>query len=809
MASEELTGSRTKASSHVRESELSADDERVRSRARVEELFAALGLTEPARNAELASEVVRGVETRGPLSPAEAVREAQARVALFETALFGERAKDVQPIWWRSFIEAHPGAFLGGLDEARDAVARFGDPFEGVAPRALRFGSPMDVDGTIPRWARFMAFPAALTLGAAALVFRGFLVPRTDPLAVVFLGLFTLLFGLTAMGFTTALIGFVAGFKQPKVARSEGPLPRTCVLVPIYNEDAEQVFAGVLAMRESVLRTGFGENFEIIVLSDTRNVLTAADEERAFRRAAAAGDGRLPIFYRRRTKNERQKAGNLAEFFERYGDRYRYAIVLDADSLMRGETWVEMVRRMEAAPNVALMQAPLMLHKGQSLFSRQQQLVASVCGPLFMRGLSVWAGNTGNYYGHNAIMRVGAFVEHCALPILRGEPPLGGHILSHDFVEAALLCRAGFDVQIAHDLTGSWEEMPQALHDYVARDRRWCQGNLQHLKLALSTGFRPMSRLHMLVGAFAFLASPIWLVFVIVSVALALRFPEGILESERAVPVLITTLVLLFLPRFLGLLETMRNADKRRAHGGAWGLSMSITVDTIVGILLAPIMMIHHTQIVASIVGGRAVRWAGQNRGARSELVAIMRSELFTTCLGVAAAVGAYFLPVNVALWLVPLVVPWLLSIPLALALSSSAVGGLARNLGVFLVASETEPDELAHRVEDFRALTCPDDTARFRDVVLDPVLNRAHLAMLLKAREASPLDAPPKDIPDELRERAARGGPTSLSAREQSALLNDPDSLTWLHSTAWQFWPVETWGLSRLGPQLPPPARE
>jgi membrane glycosyltransferase len=153
--------------------------------------------------------------------------------------------------------------------------------------------------------------------------------------------------------------------------------------------------------------------------------------------------------------------------------------------------------------------------------------------------------------------------------------------------------------------------------------------------------------------------------------------------------------------------------------------------------------------------------------------------------------------------------VPWLLSIPLALALSSSAVGGLARNLGVFLVASETEPDELAHRVEDFRALTCPDDTARFRDVVLDPVLNRAHLAMLLKAREASPLDAPPKDIPDELRERAARGGPTSLSAREQSALLNDPDSLTWLHSTAWQFWPVETWGLSRLGPQLPPPARE
>jgi membrane glycosyltransferase len=822
MAGEELTGSRAGATSHVRTSEPSLADERLRCQARVEEYLAALGLTEEARNAALARDIVQAVESssRGLPNPSEAVAEAQRRVAAFEFALFDTRANDVQPLWWRSFIEAHPNEFLGDVPAALRAVARFGDPFAGVAPRAMRFGDPMRVGAVVPRWLLILALPVALTFAALGTLVHGLGVPRGSPLAVVWVTCFAALFGLVSIGFTAALVGFVAGFRAPRVRRSEGPLPRTAVLIPVYNESAEQVFAAILAMRESLARTGAGDAFELVVLC-------AAEEERAFRRASAAGEG-PPLYYRRRTRNERQKAGNLAEFFERYGNRYTYAVVLDADSLMSGATMVEMVRRMEAEPNLALLQAPLLLHRAESLFARAQQFVASVVGPVFMRGLAVWAGEQGNYYGHNAVVRVQAFVSYCALPVLRGEPPFGGHILSHDFVEAALLCRAGYDVRIAHDLGGSYEELPQSLPDYVARDRRWCQGNLQHLRIALSPGFRPMSRLHMLVGAFAYLASPLWLLFVLLSLGLAQSAEQWLVRPSHALLLVSATATMLFLPRVFALVEVLRSGSARRGHGGVLSILASSGFETGLSVVLAPLMMLHHTRIVLSIVSGQAVRWAAQQRGARSERERVIRPELFATLLGALGASATLLAPSIPGPWLALLWGPWLLAVPIALTVSSASAGALCRRLGLLLVPSELAPDELSLRAEDYRVLTAADGSARFRDIVLDPVLNRAHQSALLAKgtpRRALASDGGvvrPSLAPNEpersaeldtergllraLCERAVRGGPTALSVGEQARLLADVESVATLHREAWRNWPVETWGLSRLAPQLPPP---
>jgi membrane glycosyltransferase len=475
--------------------------------------------------------------------------------------------------------------------------------------------------------------------------------------------------------------------------------------------------------------------------------------------------------------------------------------VLDADSLMRAETLVEMVRRMEAEPQLALLQAPLSVHGGTTLFARSLQLAHSLSGPLLTRGLASWADTEGNYYGHNAIVRVRAFLDCCALPVLAGEPPLGGHILSHDFVEAALLCRAGWHVRIAHDLDGSWEEMPATFAEYITRDRRWCQGNLQHLRVAMAEGLKPMSRVHMLVGASCYLAGSAWLAFLALGVVLAHGGQGATVSGPFAMLLTASPFVLLLGPRVLGVLSTLADGPRRVAHGGALRVIAGAVVELLFSATLAPLMMVHHVRIVMSILMGRSVRWATQQRrAATSALVATMRSELHSTLLG--AGSGAYlaYLGPSYALWLAPVWVPLLFAVPIALLASSARAGSMLGKLGLLAVPSETEPDELLLRAADLRSLTVGDGAARFRDLVLDPVLVAAHLARLPAAAEAEPSEALLR-----LRQRAIRTGPAALSPAERDTLASDAPTMRWLHREAWRHWPVESWQLAREQPQLPP----
>jgi membrane glycosyltransferase len=802
-------------SSHVRARSVDLPSRAAR---RVAEYLWTLGLSDPARISALAQQIA--AETRvddADEHASAAVRRAQARVETWRAAVFSTFVREPEPLWLRGFLAASPEVFLEEPALARAAVATFGDFESGRLPIGASFAEQRLVPASLPRWLRGLLAPLCLTasVSLALLIALG-----ADGLSAVELGwsaLFAFLFGLAGIGCFTALLGFpkrtplgfsesdfsesgVRGESALPAALAQEPLPRSALIMPIYHESAEQVFAAVAAMREELLACPGAEALEIFVLSDSRDPVLAAEEERAFRRVSASSGESIPVFYRRRALNQRQKAGNLMEFFERWGHRYEYVVVLDADSLMTGSTLMQLVSRMHASPRLALLQAPIALAGGETLFARALQFASSLCGALFTRGLSRWSGPTANYYGHNAVIRVQAFLECCALPRLKGQPPLGGHILSHDFVEAALLCRGGWDVRLAHDLSGSFEGLPPTLPQYVARDRRWCQGNLQHLRVAAATGLSPMSRLHLLLGVASYLAGPAWLSFLTLGVVLS-RSASTSAYVELGVWISGGTAALLLLPRLLGLVATLARRDLRRAHGGGLRLSLGVLFELILSAALAPLLMLHHTRIVLSILLGRAVGWGTQSRRATGSFGASLRSEGWTTLCGAALVAASWQWAPGLLAWLAPIWAPWLLAIPIVALSSSVRLGSFTRWLGLLLVPSETEPDPLLARAEELRAFTAGDQAARFRDLVLDPVLVAAHLARL-------PAPAPGEVTPSlaELRQRALRVGPAGLSETERQTLAKDADSIRWLHREAWCCWPIESWNLARERPQLPAP---
>ncbi|MBN8920328.1 MAG: glucans biosynthesis glucosyltransferase MdoH, partial [Rhizobiales bacterium] len=315
----------------------------------------------------------------------------------------------------------------------------------------------------------------------------------TIPEACV-LGLFVMLFAWIAFSLVNMSIGFLL-----TVARRDGGLhvdtqgappglaKRNAVLLPTYNEEPHRVMSRLQAIFESVQETARGAHFDFFVLSDTTNADIWLKEERTFLDLReAVGEGRL--YYRHRQRNIGRKSGNIAEWVTRFGGAYDHMVVLDADSLMTGDTLVRLAGAMEENPRVGLIQTLPILVNGTTVFARIQQFAGRLYGPLIARGIAWWHGSESNYWGHNAIIRVRAFADQAGLPLLGGPKPFGGHILSHDFVEAALMRRAGWGVHMAPGLGGSFEECPPSITDYAARDRRWCQGNLQHLGVLPARG---------------------------------------------------------------------------------------------------------------------------------------------------------------------------------------------------------------------------------------------------------------------------------------------------------------------------------
>jgi|HigsolmetaAR203D_1030402.scaffolds.fasta_scaffold00061_89 Membrane glycosyltransferase len=601
--------------------------------------------------------------------------------------------------------------------------------------------------------------PEARVIIARVLSVGGMLAITTygvrEMLAVVSVSDMTFLQGVMLAFFavTLAWIGFAAASAiaglliPPQKFPSASPADsRTALVMPIYNEDPSRTTAALQAMAEDLARIDAAQYFEIVILSDSTHADAWIAESLAVDRLRRALRDIMPVWYRRRWHNIGRKAGNVEEFVKRWGGRYDYMIVLDADSLMTAETLIELVRRMQADPQLGILQTVPLLIGSTSLFARLQQFAGRVYGALIARGVAAWSGDEGNYWGHNAIIRVAAFAQACGLPQLPGRRPFGGHVLSHDFVEAALIRRAGWKVRMATDLEGSWEESPPSLVDIAIRDRRWAQGNLQHTKIIGASGLKLTNRAHFLIGIMSYLSSPLWLMLLLVGFALTLQaslirpeyftsefqlFPNWpVFDAPRMTKLFIFTMIVLFTPKVLGWLRSLCVSHVRKGCGGVLGLTVSTVVETILSALYAPVMMLVQTQHVVSILTGRDSGWGPQRRHAA---LPAWREALSVhwphVAIGLSFSVIAYLLSPELLAWLSPTLAGLLLAIPLSRVSGSPHAGGLLARLGLLRTPEEHRLPTLMLRRDELvrESPALPRDALRF--IVRNRQAMLAHIA--------------------------------------------------------------------------------
>ena len=605
-----------------------------------------------------------------------------------------------------------------------------------------------------PWLARIFVFGVAwaLTAYGAWEMYHVVSVSRTTFLQYVLLVLFTVNFSWIALAFTSAILGFCALlFRLVKSPRAETLAQKTVVVMPIYNESTARTFAAVAAIRESIEATGLGAHFDYFIVSDTTNPDIWVAEERAFLalRQRLGPDAR--IYYRHRPKNHHRKAGNIADFVTRWGGHYEHMVVLDADSLMTGTCIVRLAAAMEADPDAGIIQSlPLIINRN-TFFARLQQFAARVYGPVIATGLAIWSGRDGNYWGHNAIIRTKAFADHCGLPDLKGKPPFGGHVLSHDFVEAALIRRAGWSVYMLPDLTGSYEESPPSLIDIATRDRRWCQGNLQHSRIIGARGLKLSTRQHFATGMMAYLASPFWLMQLVVGILIVLQVnyarPEYFTEEfrlfpvwprfdpERALNLFGLTMAILLAPKLFGLLLTLFDGKLRRACGGGIRLILSALLEILFSAFFAPIMMVIQSGSVFQILVGRDTGWNPQRRDDGSiPLKDIVRRHRAHTLLGLVAGLSAFMIATSLFAWMSPTIVGLLLAIPLSWASGNLALGLWFKRHKLLMTPEEGAPPAIALRANALQAEFSQagfDDADGLSTLHADPMLRATHEAML------------------------------------------------------------------------------
>jgi membrane glycosyltransferase len=556
----------------------------------------------------------------------------------------------------------------------------------------------------------------ALTAYGAYEMYKVVGVGTTTTLEWVMVVLFVITFSWVSLSFTASLVGF-AWLLAHGHARTPAPTSlseRTAVVMPIYNEAPSRVFGAMQAIIEDVERSGLGYAFDYLFLSDTTDSNVWIAEERAF----IAMRERLPdirIFYRRRRKNSSRKAGNIADFVTRWGGRYPHMLVLDADSVMSGDAVIRLAAAMESDPDSGIIQSLPLIVNRNTLFARLQQFAARIAGPVLAAGLTAWMGRDGNYWGHNAIIRTRAFADHCGLPDLPGKPPFGGHILSHDFVEAALIRRAGYSVTMLPTLGGSYEESPPSLIDLAARDRRWCQGNLQHARLIGAKGFAWATRQHFATGIMGYLASPLWMMQLIVGIVLVLQshyirpeyftgdfslFPAWPrFDYERALRLFELTIAILLAPKFLGLVIALLDGPTRRGSGGAVGLVASTCLEIVISAAIAPIMMLIQSGSVAQILSGRDTGWNPQRRDDGSiPFGSIARRHRAHALLGLVTLFAAALISPSLVLWMSPTIAGLVLSIPLSWASGQLWLGLGLKKIGLLRTPEETSPPEVLQR---------------------------------------------------------------------------------------------------------------
>ena len=662
------------------------------------------------------------------------------------------------------------------------------------------------------KWRRIVFFGSILLANLAAVLWLADLFWRAGlhRAHVPLLAIFAILNGLLVLGSFHALFGaFVMLRGRRRDVRitelAEGPANvlgnRYAVVMPVYNEDSAKFCARIEAIHRSIDATGHLASFDFFILSDTRDLDLWVLEEVAWTNLCRRLQGFGRIYYRRRKTNENRKAGNIGDFVRTWGGGYEGMLVLDADSLMDGADIVKMAKVMEAYPKLGILQTPPKLIRGVSVFTRLQQFAMRLYGPLFIRGLNFWQLGGGSYWGHNALIRVKPFSEFCELPALPGREPFGGRILSHDFVEAALMVSEGWEVWLAWDIEGTYEEAPPTLVDHLKRDRRWCQGNLQHLWLIFARKLPLTVRIHLFMGIMAYLGSPLWFLFLIMGTWLAWDFKMSELSSlpfdgfvhkwfgigGQAQALILTSavFVLLFLPKLLALGRAIFSREIRVSFGGAIPLLAGVLLETFVSVLLAPCMMMAHSLMVAGIISGRAVGWGNQSRETDgTSWIDALKVHWPPTLAGIAWTFVAWQIGPVFTLWMSPILLGLILCIPVSVLTSRARYGRILRRWNILSIPEEIDPpsvmrqaDKAAERVHTALNAEMPDREGVVAAVV-DPYVNGVHVSLLDPA-EMNPVE-------EALAVRCLKEGPSALSNSELSQLLYLAPAMLHMHRTVW-----------------------
>ncbi len=507
---------------------------------------------------------------------------------------------------------------------------------------------------------------------------------------------------------SSASLGFLSHFsvlhRAPRPHQSGAPL-NVAILMPIYSEDPVDVFSNASAMIDDLARHPSEHRFEMYFLSDTQDMAVAALEIKAWEMLRETLPTTFNIFYRRRAKNIDKKSGNIADWLTRWGAAHDAMLVLDADSLMSASAICKLTDALATDPRAGLIQSQPGLYAGETLFARMQQFAGVTYGFLLAKGLSLWTGKESNFWGHNAIIRVRAFADTAGLPKIRGLRHPETLILSHDIVEAALLRRAGWSVRFLPEISGSYEEAPATLVDFALRDRRWCQGNMQHLRVMMSSGLHWVSRFHMLHGAMGYLLSPVWFSLLIIWTLLGRSeeanpiayfsaqnplYPLWPQESMvNSLGLLLFMYAMLLIPKVLGMITTALTPGAVKTFGGARQFLISFLTELLSSIAYAPLMMVQQTVAVGRSFVGIQAKWEPQQRkGGRYSLRTLFQFHAVETATGLVLLLGMSL--GIVSLWLLPIMISLIMAVPL------SAVSGLRLRDVPLLSGLLVTPDEVA-----------------------------------------------------------------------------------------------------------------
>jgi len=538
----------------------------------------------------------------------------------------------------------------------------------------------------------------SLALAALALSPGGF-----GAVDIALLVLFAMTLPWMVAGFWNAVIGFLImrfaadplAAIMPVAARIRGDEPvtaSTAILLCIRNELPERMIRNLEPMLAGL--DACGARFTLYVLSDTSDAQIAASEETCFTALAARWRGRVAIIYRRRTVNTAYKAGNIREFCERWGGQHELAVTLDADSFMTAEAVLRLVRIMQADPRLGILQGLIVGLPSTSAFARVFQFGMRLGMRSYTIGSAWWQGDCGPYWGHNAVLRLAPFIAHCALPVLSRDGAEDRHILSHDQIEAVLMRAAGYDVRVLPQEDLGWEENPPTLLEFIRRDLRWCQGNMQYWRFLRLPGLKPVSRYQLVLAILMFIGSPAWIgLLVLGTLAVACSdTPASFIRADAGAALFVCVLVMWFAPKIASAVEILLDPKLRRAFGGAGLFIINYAVETLFSILLCPILWFGHTIFLTGLLFGREIGWIGQTRDDHAVPLTLALHNLWPHTLLGCAALGLLAMTQPAAIpYALFLAGGPALAIPFAVITAWPWLGNFAARIGIGRLPEETE----------------------------------------------------------------------------------------------------------------------